>query len=75
MPNTVGPPLLAGILAAIFNGLVTLAILMLSDNPVANLNFLLGYFIGDLLGFAVILGLIVTIRNLRDSLKSNQNNS
>jgi len=50
---------------------VTLAILMLSDNPVANLNFLLGYFIGDLLGFAVILGLIVTIRNLRDSLKSN----
>jgi hypothetical protein len=75
MPNTVGPPLLAGILAAIFNGLLTLAILMLSDNPVANLNFLLGYFIGDLLGFVVILGLIVSIRNLRDSLKNNQNNS
>jgi len=74
MPNTVGPPLLAGILAAIFNGLLTLAILMLNDNPVANLNFLMGYFIGDLLGFVVILGLLVSIRHLRDSLKNNQNN-
>jgi len=66
--------LLAGILAAIFNGLLTLAILMLNDNPVANLNFLMGYFIGDLLGFVVILGLLVSIRHLRDSLKNNQNN-
>jgi hypothetical protein len=75
MPNTVGPPLLAGILAAIFNGLLTLAILLFNGSPVANLNFLLGYLIGDLLGFVVILGLIVTVRNLRDSLKNNQNNS
>jgi hypothetical protein len=75
IPNTAGPPLLAGILAAIFNGLLTLAILMLSENPVANLNFLLGYFIGDLLGIVVILWFIVTIRALRDSLKNNQNNS
>ncbi|MBT3643420.1 MAG: hypothetical protein HN530_01355 [Gammaproteobacteria bacterium] len=75
MPNTVGPPLLAGILAAIFNGLLTLAILLFNESPVANLNFLLGYLIGDLLGFLVILGLIVTVRNLRDSLKNNHNNS
>ena len=75
MPNTVGPPLLAGILAAIFNGLLTLAILLFNESPVADLNFLLGYLIGDLLGFLVILGLLVTVRNLRDSLKNNQNNS
>ena len=75
MPNTVGPPLLAGILAAIFNGLLTLAILLFNESPVADLNFLLGYLIGDLLGFLVILGLLVTVRNLRDSLKNNHNNS
>jgi hypothetical protein len=67
--------LLAGILAAIFNGLLTLAILLFNESPVANLNFLLGYLIGDLLGLLVILGLIVTVRNLRDSLKNNHNNS
>ena len=75
MPNTVGPPLLAGILAAIFNGLLTLAILMFNENPVVGLNFLLGYFIGDLLGVAIILGLFFTVRTLLDSLKNNQNNS
>ena len=75
MPNTLGPPLLAGLLAAIFNGLLTLAILMFNENPVVGLNFLLGYFIGDLLGVAIILGLFFTVRTLFDSLKNNQNNS
>lgn len=75
MPNTLGPPLLAGLLAAIFNGLLTLAILMFNENPVVGLNFLLGYFIGDLLGVAIILGLFFTVRTLLDSLKNNQNNS
>ena len=75
MPNTLGPPLLAGLLAAIFNGLLTLAILMFNENPVVGLNFLLGYFIGDLLGVAIILGLFFTVRTLVNSLKNNQNNS
>lgn len=75
MPNTIGTPLLAGILAAIFNGLLTLAFFMATGNPVATLTFLLGYFIGDLLGISLILGALITLRRLDNLLKKDQNNS
>ncbi len=75
MPNTLGTPLLAGLLAAIFNGLLTLAILMLNENPVVGLKFLLGYFIGDLLGVVLVLGLLFTLRALTKSLNRDQDDA
>ena len=72
-PNTIGPPMLAGILAAILNGLLTLAILMTANDADANLSLLLGYFVGDLLGVGVLLGFVFTLRRLVVSLGEAQN--
>lgn len=67
--NRTGPPLLAGILAAIINGLLSFAILFNSDVKYGEIELLLGYIFGDILGLLVLLVLFFSLRYWVDNLR------
>ena len=67
--NRIGPPLLAGILAAVINGLLSFAVLFTSDVKYGEIELLLGYIFGDILGLLVLLLLFFSLRYWVDNLR------
>jgi hypothetical protein len=60
---------LAGILAAVINGLLSFAILFTSDVKYGEIELLLGYIFGDILGLLVLLLLFFSLRYWVDNLR------
>ncbi|MBL6687656.1 MAG: hypothetical protein ISP92_05455 [Pseudomonadales bacterium] len=62
--NPLGVPILAGIIAAIFNGLGSFGVLMTQDLKYADFEFLLGYIVGDILGVLIVFICIMSFREV-----------
>lgn len=70
--NNLGPPLLAGILAAILNAMGNLGFFLFIETDFMGLIFFIGYLIGDILGLLVILGILFSIQKVIDMIFKSQ---
>ena len=64
--NQFGPPLLAGILAAILNAMGSLAFFLFFGPEPRGLSFYVGYLLGDIFGLMIILSILFTISGATD---------
>ena len=73
--NRFGPPFIAGVLAAILNGLGSLAFFLYFETGFTGISFFVGYLIGDILGLLLVLGVLFSVVRVVETIFNNQNRS